>query len=113
MVVALTYSLAIDEPEHFKRSRQVGAHFGMTPKRCQSGETDVSGRISKIGDRRVRTVLYEAAHIILTMPVKGGALKSWAIRLAKRAGKKKAKGIRSTPRYGQGRLTSQANQVRD
>jgi len=91
VVVALTFSSAIDEPERFKRSRQVGAHFGMTPKRYQSGETDVSGRISKIGDRRVRTVLYEAAHIILTMPVKGGALKSWAVRLAARAGKKKAK----------------------
>ncbi|MGI9435686.1 MAG: IS110 family transposase [Geminicoccaceae bacterium] len=91
VLVSLTFASAIDEPERFRRSRQVGAHFGMTPKRYQSGEKDVSGRISKIGDRRVRTVLYEAAHIILTMPVKGGALKSWAVRLAARAGKKKAK----------------------
>ena len=59
-----------------------GAHFGLTPTRYQSGEKDVTGRISKIGDRRVRSALYEAAHIILTMPVKGGALKSWATRLA-------------------------------
>ena len=51
----------------------------------------MTGRISKIGDRSVRSALYEAAHIILTMPVKGGALKSWATRLAARAGKKKAK----------------------
>ena len=51
----------------------------------------MSGRISKIGDRGVRTVLYEAAHIILTRPVKAGALKSWAMRLAARAGKNKAK----------------------
>ena len=69
----------------------MGAHFGLTPKKYQSGETDITGRISKIGDGSVRTALYEAAHIILTRPIKGGALKSWAMRLAKRAGMKKAK----------------------
>ena len=51
----------------------------------------MTGRISKTGDRSVRVELYEAAHAILTGPVKGGALKSWAARLAKRAGMKKAK----------------------
>ncbi len=91
VLVSLTYASAIDDPGRFKRSRQVGAHFGLTPKRYQSGEKDVSGRISKIGDRGVRTALYEAAHIILTKPVKAGALKSWAMRLAARAGKNKAK----------------------
>jgi transposase len=91
VLVSLTYASAIDDPERFKQSKQVGAHFGMTPKRYQSGEKDVSGRISKIGDRGVRTALYEAAHIILTRPVKAGALKSWAMRLAARAGMKKAK----------------------
>ena len=54
--------------------------------------SDITGRISKIGDEDVRTALYEAGHIILTRPVKGcSALKSWAMRLAKRAGMKKAK----------------------
>jgi transposase len=91
VLVSLTYTSAIDEPERFKRSKQVGAHFGLTPKRYQSGEKDVSGRISKIGDRSVRTALYEAANVILTKAVKGGALKSWGMRLAARAGKKKAK----------------------
>ena len=90
-VVSLTYASAVDDPGRFKSSKKVGAHFGMTPKRYQSGETDVTGRISKIGDKSVRTALYEAAHIILTKPVKGSALKSWAMRLAKRAGMKKAK----------------------
>ena len=63
----------------------------MTPKKYQSGETDITGRISKIGDKGVRTALYEAAHIILTRPVKGSALKSWAMKLARRAGMQKAK----------------------
>lgn len=91
VIVALTYASAIDDPSRFKSSKVVGAHFGMTPKRYQSGETDRSGRISKNGDGSVRSVLYEAAHVIITRPVKGcTALKSWAMRIAKRAGMKKA-----------------------
>ena len=69
----------------------MGAHFGLTPKKYQSGETDVTGRISKIGDAGVRTALYEAANVILTRPVRGSSLKSWAARLAVRAGMRKAK----------------------
>jgi transposase len=58
----------------------------------QSGETDYSGRIGKNGDASVREALYEAAHIILTKPIKGCAqLKSWAMRIARRAGMNKAK----------------------
>ena len=91
VLVSLTYAAGIDNPGRFKKSRQVGAHFGMTPKRYQSGEKDITGRISKIGDCGVRTALYEAANVILTKPVKAGALKSWAMRLAARAGMKKAK----------------------
>jgi len=90
-VVALTYVSAIDDPTRFKSSKGVGAHLGLTPRKYQSGETDRDGRISKIGDAAARSALYEAAHIILTMPVKGGWLKSWAARLAKRAGLRKAK----------------------
>jgi transposase len=91
-IVALTYGSAIDDPARFKSSKSVGAHFGFTPKKYQSGETDYSGRISKIGDAGVRTALYEAAHVILTRPVKGcTALKSWAMKLARRAGMEKAK----------------------
>jgi len=90
-IVALTYVSAIDDPTRFKSSKAVGAHFGLTPKKYQSGETDVSGRISKIGDASVRTALYEAAHVMLVRPVKGSGLKSWAMKLARRAGMKKAK----------------------
>jgi transposase len=91
VIVALTYVAAIDVPERFRSSRSAGAHFGLTPKKYQSGETDVTGRISKIGDAGVRTALFEAANVILTKPVKGSTLKSWAARLAKRAGMRKAK----------------------
>jgi transposase len=91
-IVALTYAGAIDDPARFKSSKQAGAHFGLTPKKYQSGQTDVTGRISKIGDAAVREALYQAAHVMLTKPVKGcPQLKSWAMRIARRAGMRKAK----------------------
>ncbi len=91
-IVSLTYVCAIDDPTRFTSSKTVGAYFGLTPKKYQSGETDVTGRISKIGDAAVREALYQAAHIILVKPIKGcSALKSWAMRIARRAGPRKAK----------------------
>ena len=90
-IVSLTYAAGIDDPGRFKKSKMVGAHFGLAQKKYQSGETDYTGRISKVGDESVRTSLFQAAHIMLTKPVKGSALKSWALRLAKRVGMKKAK----------------------
>jgi transposase len=91
-IVALTYASAIDDPGRFKSSKRAGAHFGLTPKKYQSGQTDYTGRISKIGDASVRTALYEAAHIMLTKPLKDcSQLKSWAMRVARRAGMSKAK----------------------
>ena len=91
-IVGLTYAAAIDDPKRFRSSKVAGAHFGLTPKRYQSGQTDISGRISKIGDASVREALYQAAHIMLTKPIKNcSALKSWAMRIAKRAGMRKAK----------------------
>jgi transposase len=91
-IVALTYASAIDDPARFKSSKAAGPHFGLTPKKYQSGETDRTGRISKIGDATVRQALYQAAHIMLTMAIKGcSALKSWAMRIARRAGMRKAK----------------------
>ena len=91
-IISLTYASAIDDPARFTSSKQAGSHFGLTPKKYQSGEIDRSGRISKIGDASVREALYQAGHIILTKPIKGcSQLKSWAMRIARRAGMNKAK----------------------
>ena len=57
-IVGLTYISAIDDPAQFTSSKSVGAHFGLTPTKYQSGETDVTGRISKLGDGSVRAALY-------------------------------------------------------
>lgn len=87
-VTALTYKAAIDDPARFRRSRDVGAYFGLTPRRRQSGEKDVLGHISKRGDRVVRSVLYIAAQALLTTSKASSRLKAWGLRL------KQAKGHR-------------------
>ena len=91
VVVALTYVAAVDDPERFRSSRDLGPYFGLTPGKYQSGEKDVTGRISKIGDAGVRTALYEAANSMLTRSRKSSDLRSWALAVARRAGMRKAK----------------------
>ena len=89
-IVAVTFKAAVDDPGRFKRSRDVGAHFGLTPKRYQSGEVDRSGHISKTGDAQVRTALFEAAHVMLLRVQRFSALKAWALRVARTRGLKRA-----------------------
>ena len=90
-VVAITFKSGVDDPSRFRRSRDVGPHFGLTPRKYQSGEMDVTGSISKVGDRMVRTALYEAASVMLTRTVRMSPLKSWAMGVARRRGAKKAR----------------------
>ncbi len=90
-LVAITFTSAVDDPARFRRSRSLGAYFGLTPKRYQSGETDVTGGISKAGDTMVRTALYEAANVMLTRAGKFSTLKRWALEVAKRRGPRRAK----------------------
>ena len=90
-VVAITFRSGVDDPARFRRSRDVGPHFGLTPRKYQSGEIDVTGSISKVGDRMVRTALYEAASVMLSRTVRMSPLKSWAMAVAKRRGAKKAR----------------------
>ena len=90
-LVAITFTSAVDDPGRFARSRAVGAHFGLTPKKYQSGETDVTGGISKVGDAMVRSALYEAANVMLTRAGRFSSLKRWALEVAKRRGMKRAK----------------------
>lgn len=89
-VVAITYRVMVDVPQRFRKSRSVGAHVGLTPKRYQSGEVDWSGRISKAGDPLLRASLYEAAQVLLSRVARPTSLRSWAMRMAKRRGRKKA-----------------------
>ena len=89
-LTASAFVTAIDDPTKFSKSRSVGAYFGLTPKRFQSGEVDHNSRISKCGDGLVRTYLFEAATTLLLRVNKWSALKAWGLRLGKRSGMRKA-----------------------
>ena len=89
-ITALTYKAGVDDPTRFKRSRTVAAHFGLTPRRSQSGEIDIEGRISKAGDAEVRRALYVAANSVLTRSSRWSPLKAWGMKLKKNRGHKKA-----------------------
>ena len=89
-VVALSFVTAIETPETFTRSRDVGAWIGLTPRRYQSGEVDYEGHISRRGDARLRSLLFEAAMAMLTRVRGESELRSWALALRKRLGFKRA-----------------------
>jgi transposase len=89
-VVALTYRATVDVPARFRKSKSVGAVFGLTCAKYQSGEIDWSGRISRCGDEMMRTMLYEAAQSMLAHSKKWSWLKAWAMQIARRRGMKKA-----------------------
>lgn len=89
-VTALTFATAIDNPARFVRSRDVGAHFGLTPRKYASGEVDRNGGISKSGDRLAREALFVAAHSLLTRVTRWSALKAWGTAIAKRRGLRRA-----------------------
>ena len=90
-ITALAVYAAVDEPARFRRSATLGPYLGRTPRRYASGETSRSGRISKRGDGLTRTHLFEAANALLTRGAKPSGLKAWGLRLAKKAGFRKAK----------------------
>jgi transposase len=87
----LAYVSMIEDPARFGRSRSVGAHLGLTPKQYQSGEIDRSGRISKCGDTLARTLMYEAAVVLMTRVKRASGLKDWAQAIARRSGAGKAR----------------------
>ena len=89
-VVALTYRVTVDVPARFKNSKAVGAAFGLTPSKYQSGESERTGGISRCGDDMMRVMLYEAAQSMLFHSAKWSWLKAWAMKIARQRGMKKA-----------------------
>ena len=90
-VAALTFKAAIDDPVRFRKSKLVGAHFGLTPRREQSGTSvDRDGHISRAGDGEVRTALYEAASAMMIRSQQHCAVKAWGLRVAAKRGHKRA-----------------------
>jgi transposase len=90
-IAALTFRTCVDNPARFSRSKCIGAHYGLTPRLYQSGETARIGRVSKCGDAMMRVALYEAAFVALTRSQgRWNPLKAWGVAIAKRRGIQKA-----------------------
>jgi transposase len=89
-VAAMTFRATVDVPARFRKSKAIGAHFGLTPRKHQSGEMDRTGRISKRGDRMVRTVLFEAAQAVMIRLTRWCALKARGMKIARKRGLRRA-----------------------
>src|SRR6202050_5451092 len=85
--IALTYRLTIDDPHRFAKSRDVGCFLGLRPGRRNSGQSEPQKKISKEGDRYLRTMLVQGAHYILGPFGEDSDLRRWGFRLAERGGK--------------------------
>ena len=90
-ICALTFKTSIEDPDRFERGEDAGAFAGLAPRRNQSGERDVRGRISKAGDPMLRSALYEAANSLLSRVKRPCALRDWGLGLAERKGAKRAR----------------------
>lgn len=89
-MTALAFKAAVDDPRRFTSSTKVGPYLGLTPRQYQSGESEWIGGIGKTNDPLLRAYLYEAAGVLMTRVRRNCPLKSWAQRLAKRIGWKRA-----------------------
>jgi transposase len=89
-ITAISYLTTIDDPDRFHRSRDVGAHLGLTPKKYASGEIDRNSGISKCGDANMRSILYQAGLALLTRTTKVSSIRMWGLAVAKRRGLRRA-----------------------
>lgn len=86
-LTSLSFILAVEDPNRFKRSRDVGPYLGLVPKQRQSGSYDPELRISKAGDRVVRSLLVQCAQYILGRFGPDCDLRRFGERLAARGAK--------------------------
>jgi transposase len=86
-ITSLAYILTIEDPSRFKKSRSVGAYFGLRPAKRSSGRQDPELAITKAGDKRMRRLLIQCAHRILEKRGEDCDLKRWGLKLAARGGK--------------------------
>lgn len=90
-LTALVYKTSVEDPERFRRGKDAAAFFGLVPRRDQSGKRDLMGHITKAGDPLGRSALYEAANVLIARVKQSSPLRDWGIRLAAKAGAKRAR----------------------
>ncbi|OGN57509.1 MAG: hypothetical protein A3E26_00815 [Chlamydiae bacterium RIFCSPHIGHO2_12_FULL_49_32] len=98
IVTAMSFKIEIDDPHRFKKPRNVGAYFGMTPRQYSSGETKRQGRLSKCGSSEVRSLLTEAGLVCLTRSKKWSKVKAWGLKIMRKHGSNNSKNYKKNQR---------------
>jgi len=86
-LIALTFLLTLEDPQRFRKSRDVGCYLGLQPGRRNSGQREPQMHISKEGDPYLRTLLVQGAQHILGPFGPDCDLRRWGLKLAERGGK--------------------------
>jgi len=89
-LTSLAFVLTLEDPAKFRRSRDVGAFLGLTPRQRQSGATNLQLRISKAGDAFLRRLLVQCAHYVLGPFGQDCDLRRWGMKLASAKTRKRA-----------------------
>lgn len=89
-LTALSFVATIDDPRQFPSSRHLTSYLGLSPRILQSGATTRLGGITKRGDQRTRSHLYQAAQVHLTRSSAETAINRWGRQVAQRRGTKRA-----------------------
>jgi transposase len=86
-LIGLTYMLTLEDPQRFRKSRDVGCYLGLQPGRRNSGQCEPQMHISKEGDPYLRTLLVQGAQHILGPFGADSDLRRWGLKLAERGGR--------------------------
>ncbi len=86
-ITSLAFVLAVEDPRRIGKTRDIGAYFGIVPRRDQSGASDKSLGISKTGNASLRRLLVQCAQYILGAHGPESDLRSFGLRIAARGGK--------------------------
>lgn len=86
-LTALAFVLLVEDPTRFRKSRDVGAYFGLVPRLDESSESRPQLRIAKAGDGLGRRLLVSAAQYILGPFGPACDLRRHGERIAQRGGK--------------------------
>ena len=87
VVTSLAFALTIDDPNRFRKSRDVGSYFGLRPKQSDSGSSKPQLSISKSGDHMVRRLLINCAQYVLGHWGPDCDLRRWGLSLMAHGGK--------------------------
>ena len=97
LLSATALRASVQSPTQFKNGRQLSAWLGITPREYSSGNQRYLGRISKRGDKYLRTLLIHGARSVMArnkIRLRENArltyLQRWALQLEQRVGHNKA-----------------------